>query len=170
MTYIYTDIMDNRYFTLIHGNRDEILEAIHETITSYDKPVTSYEAPLNIDLNDVHYNPPILKCQLWTPDNSQGVAYFANLRDGMPFLMYRLSKNYNFEFTQVSLDVDIDSEYIYAMRVFHHIDKNGNERFIKKRLTNEMILDYALALGWDLRSPDFWQPRTDARYYEWSNR
>ncbi len=200
MTYIYTDIMDNRYFTLIHGNRDEILEAIHETITSYDKPVTSYEAPLNIDLNDVQYNPPILKCQLWTPDNSQGVAYFANLRDGMPFLMYRLSKNYNFEFTQVSLDVDIDSEYIYAMRVFHHIDKNGNERyvrvmqdpkwdfweqgerlpfeqvdkyserFIKKRLTNEMILDYALALGWDLRSPDFWQSRTDARYYEWSNR
>ena len=33
-----------------------------------------------------------------------------------------------------------------------------------------MILDYALALGWDLRSPDFWKSSTDARYYEWSNR
>ena len=45
-----------------------------------------------------------------------------------------------------------------------------SERFIKKRLTNEMILDYALALRWDLRSPYFWKSSTDARYYEWSNR
>ena len=105
-----------------------------------------------------------------------------------------------FEITRVSLELDIDCEFNYAMRVFHHIDIDGNERyvrimqdpkwdfweqgerlpfeqvdkyserFIKKRLTNEMILDYALALGWDLRSPDFWKSSTDARYYEWSNR
>ncbi|MBQ8169356.1 MAG: hypothetical protein IJZ98_01285 [Bacteroidales bacterium] len=105
-----------------------------------------------------------------------------------------------FEITQVCLELDIDSEFNYAMRVFHHIDINGNERyvrvmqdpkwdfweqgerlpfeqvekyserFIKKRLTNDMILDYALALGWDLRSPDFWKSSMDARYYEWSNR
>ena len=118
----------------------------------------------------------------------------------MPFLVYRLMKIRPFEITRVSLELDIDSEFNYAMRVFHHIDIDDNERyvrvmqdpkwdfweqgerlpfeqvdkyserFIKKRLTNEMILDYALALGWDLRSPYFWKSSTDARYYEWSNR
>ena len=192
--------MDSRYFTLIKGNRDEILEAVHKAIVSYERKEISYDAPLNLDLTDVHYNPPAIKCQLWTPENSEGIACFANLEGGMPFLSYRLMKIRQFEITQVCLEFDIDSEFNYAMRVFHHIDINGNERyvrvmqdpkwdfweqgerlpfeqvekyserFIKKRLTNDMILDYALALGWDLRSPDFWKSSMDARYYEWSNR
>lgn len=192
--------MDSRYFTLIKGDRDEILEAVHKAIVSYERKEMSYDAPLNLDLTDVHYNPPAIKCQLWTPENSEGIACFANLEGGMPFLSYRLMKIRQFEITQVCLEFDIDSEFNYAMRVFHHIDINGNERyvrvmqdpkwdfweqgerlsfeqvekyserFIKKRLTNDMILDYALALGWDLRSPDFWKSSMDARYYEWSNR
>jgi hypothetical protein len=193
-------MIDNRYFTLIKGDREEILSAVHEALISYGKKLLSYNAPLNLDLTDVHHNPVVLKCQLWTPDNSEGVACFSNLEDGMPFLVYRLMKIRPFEITRVSLEFDIDCEFNYAMRVFHHIDIDGNERyvrvmqdpkwdfweqgerlpfeqvdkyserFIKKRLTNEMILDYALALGWDLRSPDFWKSSTDARYYEWSNR
>lgn len=193
-------MIDNRYFTLIKGDREEILSAVHETLISYGKKLISYNAPLNLDLTDVHHNPVVLKCQLWTPDNSEGVACFSNLEDGMPFLVYRLMKIRPFEITRVSLELDIDCEFNYAMRVFHHIDIDGNERyvrvmqdpkwdfweqgerlpfeqvdkyserFIKKRLTNEMILDYALALGWDLRSQDFWKSSTDARYYEWSNR
>lgn len=192
--------MDSRYFTLIKGDRDEILEAVHKAIVSYERKEMSYDAPLNLDLTDVHYNPPAIKCQLWTPENSEGIACFANLEGGMPFLSYRLMKIRQFEITQVCLEFDIYSEFNYAMRVFHHIDINGNERyvrvmqdpkwdfweqgerlpfeqvekyserFIKKRLTNDMILDYALALGWDLRSPDFWKSSIDARYYEWSNR
>lgn len=192
--------MDSRYFTLIKGDRDEILEAVHKAIVSYERKEMSYDAPLNLDLTDVHYNPPAIKCQLWTPENSEGIACFANLENGIPFLSYRLMKIRQFEITQVCLEFDIDSEFNYAMRVFHHIDINGNERyvrvmqdpkwdfweqgerlpfeqvekyserFIKKRLTNDMILDYALALGWDLRSPDFWKSSMDARYYEWSNR
>ena len=193
-------MIDNRYFTLIKGDREEILSAVHEALISYGKKLLSYNAPLNLDLTDVHHNPVVLKCQLWTPDNSEGIACFGNLEDGMPFLVYRLMKIRPFEITRVSLEFDIDCEFNYAMRVFHHIDIDGNERyvrvmqdpkwdfweqgerlpfeqvdkyserFIKKRLTNEMILDYALALGWDLRSPDFWKSSTDARYYEWSNR
>lgn len=193
-------MIDNRYFTLIKGDREEILSAVHEALISYGKKLLSYNAPLNLDLTDVHHNPVVLKCQLWTPDNSEGVASFSNLEDGMPFLVYRLMKIRPFEITRVSLELDIDCEFNYAMRVFHHIDIDDNERyvrvmqdpkwdfweqgerlpfeqvdkyserFIKKRLTNEMILDYALALGWDLRSPDFWKSSTDARYYEWSNR
>lgn len=192
--------MDSRYFTLIKGDRDEILEAVHKAIVSYERKEMSYDAPLNLDMTDVHYNPPAIKCQLWTPENSEGIACFANLEGGIPFLSYRLMKILQFEITQVCLEFDIDSEFNYAMRVFHHIDINGNERyvrvmqdpkwdfweqgerlpfeqvekyserFIKKRLTNDMILDYALALGWNLRSPDFWKSSMDARYYEWSNR
>lgn len=192
--------MDSRYFTLINGDRDEILEAVHKAIVSYERKEMSYDAPLNLDMTDVHYNPPAIKCQLWTPENSEGIACFANLEGGMPFLSYRLMKIRQFEITQVCLELDIDSEFNYAMRMFHHIDINGNERyvrvmqdpkwdfweqgerlpfeqvekyserFIKNRLTNDMILDYALALGWDLRSPDFWKSSMDARYYEWSNR
>lgn len=192
--------MDSRYFTLIKGDRDEILEAVHKAIVSYERKEMSYDAPLNLDMTDVHYNPPAIKCQLWTPENSEGIACFANLEGGMPFLSYRLMKIRQFEITQVCLEFDIDSEFNYAMRVFHHIDINGNERyvrvmqdpkwdfweqgerlpfeqvekyserFIKNRLTNDMILDYVLALGWDLRSPDFWKSSMDARYYEWSNR
>ena len=192
--------MDSRYFTLIKGDRDEILEAVHKAIVSYERKEMSYDAPLNLDMTDVHYNPPAIKCQLWTPENSEGIACFANLEGGMPFLSYRLMKIRQFEITQVCLEFDIDSEFNYAMRVFHHMDINGNERyvrvmqdpkwdfweqgerlpfeqvekyserFIKNRLTNDMILDYALALGWDLRSPDFWKSSMDARYYEWSNR
>lgn len=193
-------MIDNRYFTLIKGDREEIFSSVHEAIISYGKKKMFYNAPLNLDMTDVHYNPVTVKCQLWTPENTEGVACFANLSDGMPFLFYRLMKIRQFEITRVSLEFDIDNEFNYAMRVFHHIDINGNERyvrvmqdpkwdfweqgerlpfeqvdkyserFIKKRLTNEMILDYALALGWDLRSPDFWKSSTDARYYEWSNR
>lgn len=192
--------MDSRYFTLIKGDRDEILEAVHKAIVSYERKEMSYDAPLNLDLTDVHYNPPAIKCQLWTPENSEGIACFANLENGIPFLSYRLMKIRQFEITQVCLEFDIDSEFNYAMRVFHHIDINGYERYvrvmqdpkwdfweqgerlpfeqvekyservIKKRLTNDMILDYALALGWDLRSPDFWKSSMVARYYEWSNR
>lgn len=192
--------MDSRYFTLIKGDRDEILEAVHKAIVSYERKEISYDAPLNLDMTDVHYNPPAIKCQLWTPENSEGIACFANLEGGMTFLSYRLMKIRQFEITQVCLELDIDSEFNYAMRVFHHMDINGNERyvrvmqdpkwdfweqgerlpfeqvekyserFIKNRLTNDMILDYALALGWDLRSPDFWKSSMDARYYEWSNR
>ena len=193
-------MIDNRYFTLIKGDREEILSAVHESLISYGKKLISYNAPLNLDLTDVHHNPVVLKCQLWTPDNSESVACFGNMEDGMPFLVYRLMKIRPFEITRVSLELDIDSEFNYAMRVFHHIDIDDNERyvrvmqdpkwdfweqgerlpfeqvdkyserFVKKRLTDEMILDYALALGWDLRSPDFWKSSTDARYYEWSNR
>ena len=123
--------MDSRYFTLIKGDRDEILEAVHKAIVSYERKEMSYDAPLNLDMTDVHYNPPAIKCQLWTPENSEGIACFGNLEGGMPFLSYRLMKIRQFEITQVCLEFDIDSEFNYAMRVFHHIDINGNERYVR---------------------------------------
>ena len=124
-------MIDNRYFTLIKGDREEILSAVHEALISYGKKLISYNAPLNLDLTDVHHNPVVLKCQLWTPDNSEGVACFGNLEDGMPFLVYRLMKIRPFEITLVSLEFDIDCEFNYAMRVFHHIDIDGNERYVR---------------------------------------
>ncbi len=41
------------------------------------------------------------------------------------------------------------------------------ERIKKKRLTNDMILDYAEAMGYDVRNPDFWES-DNATYLEWS--
>ena len=38
------------------------------------------------------------------------------------------------------------------------------ERLRRKRLTNDMVLDYAKALGWDLRDPAFWTSERDAWY------
>ena len=41
------------------------------------------------------------------------------------------------------------------------------ERIKKKRLTNDMILDYVEAMGYDVRKPDFWKS-DNAVYLEWS--
>lgn len=38
------------------------------------------------------------------------------------------------------------------------------ERIKRKRLTTEMVLDYAREMGWDLRDPHFWTPSEDASY------
>ena len=42
------------------------------------------------------------------------------------------------------------------------------ERIKKKRLTNDMILDYSEAMGYDVRNPDFWKS-DNAVYLEWSD-
>lgn len=90
----------------------------------------------------------------------------------------------------------IDNE-IYDMRLFYHIGKDNSmrmvrvmqdprwdfyeigepfpfeqtekykERIKKKRLTNDMILDYAEAMGYDVRNPEFWKS-DNATYLEWS--
>lgn len=90
----------------------------------------------------------------------------------------------------------IDNE-IYDMRLFYHIGKDNSmrmvrvmqdprwdfyeigepfpfeqtekykERIKKKRLTNDMILDYAEAMGYDVRNPEFWKS-DNANYLEWS--
>ena len=41
------------------------------------------------------------------------------------------------------------------------------ERIKKKRLANDMILDYVEAMGYDVRNPDFWKS-DNAVYLEWS--
>ena len=90
----------------------------------------------------------------------------------------------------------IDNE-IYDMRLFYHIGKDNSMRMVrvmqdprwdfyeigepfpfeqtekykehikKKRLTNDMILDYAEAMGYDVRNPEFWKS-DNATYLEWS--
>lgn len=90
-----------------------------------------------------------------------------------------------------------DCDFRYAMRVFHHWSQDGSERyvrvmqdpkwefweqgerlpfeqvdkyserFIKNRLTNDVILDYAMELGWNLRSDDFWTTDETAYCFEW---
>lgn len=38
------------------------------------------------------------------------------------------------------------------------------ERIRRKRLTTDLVLGYAKAMGWDLRDPCFWKPSADASY------
>jgi hypothetical protein len=49
---------------------------------------------------------------------------------------------------------------------FEQVDKYS-ERFIKNRLTNDVILDYLMELGWNLRSEDFWATDETAYCFEW---
>ncbi len=94
-------------------------------------------------------------------------------------------------------EIKIDDE-VYDMRLFCHIGKEHEKRLVrvmqdprwdfyeigepfpfeqtekykerikKKRLTNDMILDYAEAMGYDVRNPDFWKS-DNATYLEWSD-
>lgn len=41
-----------------------------------------------------------------------------------------------------------------------------NQRLKRKRLTNDMVLDYVKALGWDMRDPAFFTSKEDACYIE----
>ncbi len=97
----------------------------------------------------------------------------------------------------LDLDNKINDSDIYLFRMFHFLGPNGTERLVrvmqdprwdfyeegnpfpfeqtekykerikKKRLTNDMILDYAEAMGYDVRNPDFWES-DNATYLEWS--
>jgi hypothetical protein len=55
--------MDSRYFTLIKGDRDEILEAVHKAIVSYERKEMSYDAPLStktpISMDGTAFQPPM---------------------------------------------------------------------------------------------------------------
>ena len=97
----------------------------------------------------------------------------------------------------LDLDNKINDSDIYLFRLFDFLGSNGTERMVrvmqdprwdfyeigepfpfeqtekykerikKKRLTNDMILDYAEAMGYDVRNPEFWKS-DNATYLEWS--
>ena len=59
-----------------------------------------------------------------------------------------------------------DEAFYYRLVPFEQTEKY-KERIKKNRLTNDMILDYAEAMGYDVRNPDFWKS-DNATYLEWS--
>lgn len=97
----------------------------------------------------------------------------------------------------LDLDNKINDSDIYLFRLFDFLGSNGTERMVrvmqdphwdfyeigepfpfeqtekykerikKKRLTNDMILDYVEAMGYDVRNPEFWKS-DNATYLEWS--
>ena len=97
----------------------------------------------------------------------------------------------------LDVDNKINDSDIYLFRLFDFLGSNGTERMVrvmqdprwdfyeigepfpfeqtekykerikKKRLTNDMILDYAEAMGYDVRNPEFWKS-DNATYLEWS--
>lgn len=94
----------------------------------------------------------------------------------------------------LDLDIENDEPEYGMHHYFHHLYADGRERLVRvmwddrwdfyeegepmsfeqteryterlrrKRLTNDMVLDYAKALGWDLREPSFWTSKRDAWY------
>ena len=94
----------------------------------------------------------------------------------------------------VDFDIENDEPEYGMFHSFHHFYADGRERLVRamwddrwdfyeegepmpfeqteryterlrrKRLTNDMVLDYAKALGWDLRDPAFWTSDQDAWY------
>ena len=94
------------------------------------------------------------------------------------------------------VDIEAEQDY-YEFREFSHQFSDGRDRYVrvmqdprwdffergepfpfeqtekyterikKKRLTNDMILDYVEAMGYDVRNPDFWKS-DNAVYLEWT--
>lgn len=147
--------MKNVRFTIINADIEEVCKAIEEGMDVKEFSVL-YESPLDIDLDEVANNPPVTKCQLWTPCNSEVTACFTNLEDGWNSLFYWLRKRRNFEITHLAFSHDVpnDEDY-YAFRHFHHIAEDGSERYVRV-----------------MQDPrwDFWKSHGKARCYERSNR
>lgn len=171
--------------------KDSLLDILkrHGVVLSYGSN--------NIDLSYVEHNVRRWKLQIWKPLCGHGVVLWGNVADGFDSITYILNKRYGLGWTRVSFTLDTP-EPGYEMRFFHYMPANGKERYVhvmqnprwefwesgeplpfeqterykerikKKRLTNEMLLDYLLALDWDLRSPDFWKSDGDTCYFEWT--
>ena len=112
-------------------------------------------------------------------------------------LNHRFAYNVTSISLTLDLDNKINDSDIYLFRMFRFFGSNGTERMVrvmqdphwdfyeigepfpfeqtekykerikKKRLTNDMILDYAEAMGYDVRNPEFWKS-DNATYLEWS--
>ena len=81
-------------------------------------------------------------------------------------LFYHIGKVYERRLVRVMQDPRWDFYEIGEPFPFEQTEKY-KERIKKKRLTNDMILDYAEAMGYDVRNPDFWES-DNATYLEWS--
>ena len=144
----------------------------------------------------VGFFPKVCKLQIWKPVGSHGVVLFGGRFIGMEDIVETLNRNYDLECAYATFTLDMSvlegqlRQFIYHQKErkwrvvlvernprwgffeygvplpFEQLEKYS-ERMIKKRLTNEMLLDYLLALGWDLRSPDFWKSDGDTCYFEW---
>lgn len=113
--------------------------------------------------------------------------------DSMTWLLNRINK-FEMTRIALDLDIENDEPEYGMYHSFQHMYADGRERMVRvmwddrwdfyeegepmpfeqteryaerlkrKRLTNEMVLDYAKALGWDLRDPAFWTSERDAWY------
>ena len=81
-------------------------------------------------------------------------------------LFYHWGRDHSERMVRVMQDPHWDFYEIGEPFPFEQTEKY-KERIKKKRLTNDMILDYAEAMGYDVRNPDFWKS-DNATYLEWS--
>lgn len=186
----------NMRFTFIDSDMTTVKDCLLDILKDFDY-VVSY-GPNNVDPSTVEHYPRRDKLQIWKPLCGNGVVLWGNIEDGFQSLTYILNDKYGLGWTRVSFTLDTP-EPGYEMRFFHYKPANGNDRYVdviqdprwdfwergeplpfeqterykerikKKRLTNEMLLDYLLALGWDLRSHDFWKSDGDTCYFEWND-
>ena len=113
--------------------------------------------------------------------------------DSMTWLLNRINK-FEMTRIALDLDIENDEPEYGMYHSFQHMYADGTERMVRvmwddrwdfyeegepmpfeqierysqrlrrKRLTNDMVLDYAKALGWNLRDPAFWTSDRDAWY------
>ena len=81
-------------------------------------------------------------------------------------LFYHWGRDHSERMVRVMQDPHWDFYEIGEPFPFEQTEKY-KERIKKKRLTNDMILDYAEAMGYDVRNPEFWKS-DNATYLEWS--
>ncbi|MBQ8421753.1 MAG: hypothetical protein IJX11_05780 [Bacteroidales bacterium] len=187
--------MENLCLTIINSDIVAVKNILLE-LFSQDDVLYSY-GQNRINMSEIQYNPQISKLQIWKPVGFSGTVMWGNMVDGFDTIAHILNRKYKLEWIRVSLSMP--SSDGYEMRVFHYMPSNGkdrfirvmqdpkwefyehgeplpfeymqkySERFIKRRLTNEMILDYVRMLGWNLRASEFWISDGDTCYLEWKN-
>ncbi|MCP3933559.1 MAG: hypothetical protein GY705_31210 [Bacteroidetes bacterium] len=130
---------------------------------------------------------------LWEPKNMPGrCAFMATLSDGWATLIHNMGMTYKHECLKIRISKatvlypicellyyksGTERRFIRSMKdeprwefyqkgkplSFEKVD-NYNKRRIKDRFTEELLLEYLLSIGWNLREELFWQ--TEKPYYK----
>lgn len=131
---------------------------------------------------------------LWEPNNAVGRSAFIGTDDGRPGLAHQLGVRHRIAATYVAISNNENIYAKYALyhydkhsnqRVLQALRSDTRWEFysdgpplpferleyyrrrrVTERLNREIILEYLLALGWDIQDPRFWESERPAWYAE----
>lgn len=168
--------------TIFFTSIDEIKEALLDRCNSGNNSIINV-ATLSLDnFRNPQYNPQESKAVFWKPQNCSFIVMTSNLLDGWDSLVTIISKHLSVPYLEIALDEDYrvfhyNNRYVRVMWdgkwdfyeygtpfPFELLDQYAN-RLIKKRLTIDMIINYAKQLNVDITDPNMYCSNEDAIYF-----